>query len=473
MKSTAVYGPPGTGKTTWMINKVAEFIVSGNYAPNEIMYLSFTKAAAGEVLKRMGVKTSNTVSTIHSACYRLLNLSGASVVNYGKLMKFGHTIGIPFKGNTDDAHETMEVGDLYLAMYSLARNKLVEYREEYENSDRPGSEDEFTYFVESYNSWREANGLIDFVDMLEKYRQDPQEHPCRVVFIDESQDLSPLQWAVIEEIISYPTVEHVFIAGDDDQAIYEWAGADPHGMAAFEEQHEADRVVLGQSWRVPASVHEIVTGISDRIEQRVPKEYKPRGEEGDVFWSEIFEPTDQKEGFILCRSHSIKQKAEKLMIERRIPYVSIGGGLPGPFGCRAAKAIRAWRRYKDTNALSAKDLEFMIAAAIDRVRGDLIAGDHKSILQEDPYSVFKIPLIFHDYFRDVDIFSDPKITTSTIHASKGREADQVTVITDWPGRVEAGAALNPDAEHRVWYVATSRAKKVLRIASLGEGGYQI
>lgn len=472
MKSTAVYGPPGTGKTTWMMDRVSELVKDG-YNPNEIMYISFTKAATSEVLRRMGIKTSSTVSTIHSACYRLLGLSGSSIVNFHRLMKFGSKIGIPFKGNSDDTNETMEIGDMYLALYSLARNKMISASQAYDESDRPGSEAEFSFFMQSYDSWRESNGLIDFVDMLEKYKSNPREHKCKVIFIDESQDLSPLQWAVIDELINSVNVEHVFIAGDDDQAIYEWAGADPHGMATFENKYGSQRVVLAKSWRVPASVHEVVTDISSKIVTRVDKKYDPRDDEGDVFWPEMFEPTEQKDGFILCRSHSIKQEAEKLLIERRIPYNSIGGGLPGPFGCKAAKAIRAWKRYKDTKALNAKDLEYMIAAAIDRVRVDLIGGYPQAVLKEDPYTIFKIPLIFNDYFKDVDIFSDPKITTSTIHASKGKEADQVTVITDWPGRVEAGYVLNPDAEHRVWYVATSRAKKVLRITSLGGSGYVI
>jgi superfamily I DNA/RNA helicase len=472
MKATAVYGPPGTGKTTWMMDRVAALIKDG-YDPQDIMYLSFTKAAAGEVLKRMGVRTSNTVSTIHSACYRMLELGGSSVINYSKLMKFGQTIGIPFKGNTDDQMETMEVGDMYLAMYSLARNRLTPFHQTYEESDRPGSEAEFTYFVESYNSWRESNGLIDFTDMLEQYHDEPVEHRCKVVFVDEAQDLSALQWSVIRGITGQPQVEHVFIAGDDDQAIYEWAGADPHGMVAFEEEYTGERVVLGQSYRVPATVHEVVTGISARIENRVPKEYKPRDEPGDVIWAGIFEPTHQKEGFILCRSHSIKQKAERLLIERRVPYMSEGGGLPGPFDCKAAKAIRAWKRYKDSGKLSPKDLEMMIAAATDSVRADLVGGDHKAVLREDPNKIFRIPAMFVDYFRDVDIHVQPKLTTGTIHSSKGREADQVTVITDWTGRVEAGYAMNPDQELRVWYVATSRAKKLLRLASLGEGGFDV
>jgi superfamily I DNA/RNA helicase len=472
MKTTSIYGPPGTGKTTWMMNKVSELLTEG-FETSDIMYLSFTKAATGEVLRRMGVSRSDTVSTIHSACYRLLELGGASVVNFYKLKAFGQKIGMPFKGNSDDAHETMEIGDIYVALHQLARNRMRDLHEEYMESDRQGSWDEFSFFCESYDSWKDSNGLIDFTDMLEQYAEDPRPHGCKVVFIDESQDLSPLQWEVINGFVDQPSVQRIYFAGDDDQAIYEWAGANPRGMVEFEEQRGADRIVLDRSYRIPAAVHRVVSAISDRIVDRVPKIYAPRPEEGLVLRDEIYDPEIQKEGFVLCRTHSIKQKAEKELIRARVPFHSDGGGLPGPFSCKATKAIRAWRRYKDTNKLPKTDLEAMIAAAIDRVRGDLVAGDTKSVLKEDPMKIFRMPMMFIDYFRDVDIFANPRIVTSTIHASKGREAPEVTLITDWTGRVEAGMVINPDSEHRVWYVAASRAKNILRTASLGEFGYDL
>lgn len=470
MKSTAIYGPPGTGKTTWMMNKISELLTQG-YSASDIMYLSFTKAATGEALRRMGLKRSDTVSTIHSACYRMCGMSGAAVVTYAKLKKFSELVGIPFKGNSDDSMETMELGDMFLSLHSLARNRMNAMHDEYEQSSRPGSWNDFSYFVESYDEWKRSNGLIDFTDMLERYSQDPVEHPCRVVFIDESQDLSPLQWKVIDEIVTMPGVELVFFAGDDDQAIYEWAGADPHGMAVFEEKHDARRVVLDQSYRIPNSVHKVVMSIAQLMDRRVEKKYSPRDEEGEVINMDLYDPQRQSEGFVLCRTHSIKQKVERMLIEDRIPFLSDGGGLPGPFSCKGAKAIRAWKRYKDSGNLSQADLESMIAGAMDKVRADLIAGDHKSILGMDPMRSFKLPYAFLDYFRDVDIFTNPRLVTSTIHASKGREAPYVTLITDWTGRVAAGMSMNPDAEHRVWYVGASRAKQTLCLTSVGEPGY--
>lgn len=472
MKATAIFGPPGTGKTTTMMRLVSECVERG-YKPEEIMYLSFTKAAAGEVLKRMGLRRSDTVSTIHSACYRLLSLGGASVVNFRKLHEFGRIVGVPFKGNNDDIGETMEVGDMYLQIQSLALNRAKSFEQEYMDSDRPGSPDEFHYFVNSYRDWKAANGLIDFTDMLLKYIESPREHGCKVIFVDESQDLSTLQWNVIHDMVRMAGVELVYFAGDDDQAIFEWAGADPHGMVSFRDEYAGDQMVLDQSYRLPVEVHRVVTAIGDRIGNRVEKRYLPRDAHGKFDVTLMFEPMLQKEGFIIARSHMVKQAAERMMIERRIAFMSEGGGLPGPFSCKAVKAIRAWKRYKDSGNLAKIDLDAMMSAAIDRVRGDLIAGDLLSVLNEDPMRIFKLPPIFVDYFKDVDVYSEPKLTTMTIHGSKGREADEVTLITDWPPRVEAGFVLNPDSEHRTWYVGASRAKQLLRITSMGGDGYGI
>lgn len=472
MDATAIFGPPGTGKTTWMMTELENLIKAG-YDVKDIMYLSFTKAAAGEVLRRMGIKRSDTVSTIHSACYRLLSLGGSSVVDYNKLRTFGHKIGISFKGNSDDAQETMELGDQYLSIYSLARNREHEFQDTYLDSDRPGDQGQFEFFQESYDDWKDANGIIDFTDMLSMYRDDVKNHGCKVIFIDESQDLSPLQWSVIRGMVDQHTVERVYFAGDDDQAIFEWAGADPHGMAKFMDDYTAGKIVLDKSYRLPKLIHSKVVEIGSRIDKRVEKGYYPRSADGEIIYEELFEPTRQKEGFILARSHSIKQAAERLLIERRIPFIAEGGGLPGPFGCKAAKAIRAWKRYKDTKVLTNVDYEAMVASAVDRVRGDLVAGDRTSILNEDPIRIFKVPIVFQQYFREVDIHSDPLLTSMTIHGSKGREANEVTLITDWPPRVENGAMVNPDAEARVWYVGASRAREKLRVTSLGGSCYDI
>ena len=70
----------------------------------------------------------------------------------------------------------------------------------------------------------------------------------------------------------------MYIAGDDDQAIYEWNGAKPQRFV----EYVGEKIVLDQSYRVPSLVHPIAERISERIISREPKIYKPRKEEGTV-----------------------------------------------------------------------------------------------------------------------------------------------------------------------------------------------
>ena len=99
-----------------------------------------------------------------------------------------------------------------------------------------------------------------------------------VVFVDEAQDLSPIQWKMVD--IIRKNSKYIILAGDDDQAIYGWAGAD---VKRFQ-QEPAREIVLPQSYRVPRCVQHIADNILSRIpdERRIQKEWKAWDEEGDV-----------------------------------------------------------------------------------------------------------------------------------------------------------------------------------------------
>ena len=114
--------------------------------------------------------------------------------------------------------------------------------------------------------------------MIEKFIVSELCPQYDVVFIDEAQDLSPIQWKMFD--ILKKNSKHVILAGDDDQAIYGWAGAD---VKRF--QHEpAKEIVLPQSYRVPKRVQHIADNILSRIpdERRIKKEWKAREEDGSI-----------------------------------------------------------------------------------------------------------------------------------------------------------------------------------------------
>ena len=105
--------------------------------------------------------------------------------------------------------------------------------------------------------------------------------PCAptVGFFDEAQDFTPMELALVRQWGA--DMEYIVLAGDDDQTIYEWAGANPDVLIGGE---CAQKVVLKQSYRVPRAVHALSQRVIQRVKNREPKEYEPRDYDGEVRW---------------------------------------------------------------------------------------------------------------------------------------------------------------------------------------------
>ena len=110
-----------------------------------------------------------------------------------------------------------------------------------------------------------------FVDEADKCCPD-----FEVTFLDEAQDLSPLQWDIAHALDKKS--KFMFAAGDDDQAIYRRAGADVDQFINLDGSSET----LSQSYRVPKQVHRVAESIVYRIKHRYPKKYQPKEDEGTV-----------------------------------------------------------------------------------------------------------------------------------------------------------------------------------------------
>ena len=98
------------------------------------------------------------------------------------------------------------------------------------------------------------------------------------MFIDEAQDLSLIQWEMVRSM--WVNAKKTYIAGDDDQAIFKWAGADVDHFIALKEEVN-DIKVLDQSYRIPGGpIHELSQKIINKVQNRFDKDYKPRTKHG-------------------------------------------------------------------------------------------------------------------------------------------------------------------------------------------------
>ena len=80
----------------------------------------------------------------------------------------------------------------------------------------------FRLIIEAYEEFK-VDHRVDFTDMIEEYLEKGKPPKLKTLIVDEAQDLTPLQWKLIYKLAKHS--DKIFLAGDDDQAIYEWNGA--------------------------------------------------------------------------------------------------------------------------------------------------------------------------------------------------------------------------------------------------------
>lgn len=498
-----LYGPPGTGKTRSLL-RIVEKALSAGIPPQRIAYVTFTVRGRQEAVQRandvlgLGGAQLEYFRTLHSIAYRQLGLTrGSLITSADQLRDFGHTMGLEFPSkyrtsieddyptNMDDAIE----GGKLLAFDHFARQMCLPAEKAWRHWQ--GSQDLdvrlASRFSRAYSAWKDSNGLFDFTDLLE-FPIKPLD--VDLIIVDEAQDLSPLQWRLFEQLAQ--RAERIYVAGDDDQAIYQWAGADPDAFVAFAADSET---TLKQSYRVPRSVQRIAERIINPVKGRKVKDWRPRDSEGAArTYGDIDSvlPLLRKdeETLILFRTHSVGSEVESELRTNGVPYAYADDSLPQAFTW--APAIHTLHRLKTNGVVFSGHILDVLRGIATTPAQRKKTFDYITSLEENhvwtaeearrigiktevdwPDLLTKMRRYDLDYLLAIRrhrgfsaLFARPLTRISTIHAAKGAQAEHVVLYTHITGRVRESIEEDASSERRVFYVGVTRALERLSIVGV-------
>jgi len=556
MKKIRIAGPPGTGKTRRLADKFYNHIQE--YSATEIIAISHTNTAADEIRKRVLNKNNiqdyqdrtgvtdefkklvtesrntvkETITTMHK-CF-MSRIKGRPTVfsisnnidDYSNLKEIyplfdKYTGFIKFHN-----FEMLLTGHPFFKFHSTARDNgkdTVSYYRSLtfeEKRDYKYNMTELQELEKDYNSFKNnqkinqrAEKILDFQDMIEHFTNSdeikPEDLGIKVLIVDEAQDSSVLQRAAEKKMAA--GVEYFYKAGDPDQALFEFAGADPD---EFHKEFAHPEEELEQGFRCPRVINEyckeIIKPIWDHYGYK--RVWAPRKENGQIVEGELYEMmnltqdphlaeltkrlTETNETFAFTYRGNEPKAAIKYLMKLGVPFKIVDKHHKFKFKYPTAD-IKNQREFKklisENKKLTPAAVKGILKNTLPEYLGKNYSEDNLDKIDKKDYDVewliknqFLDPIVKNsDDFQNInriltiemknfiravirsdpdgDSVRNPKIFLENIHTIKGKEFDNAIVDLTIQ-REETNFT-----KRRIKFVACSRARKTLWIIKSRNG----
>jgi DNA helicase-2/ATP-dependent DNA helicase PcrA len=276
----------GSGKTRVLTYRIAHMVRDLGVSPYEILAITFTNKAAGEMKERVRgligmIAHDMWVSTFHSACVRILRQ---------EISKFGYRSSFTIYDDGDaNRLITMCIKDLDLdskrfpprqikAAISKAKNELVDY-ETFAGRDSGFYHEKVSDIYRLYQQRLVEASALDFDDILkltvELFQAFPDvlerwQNRFRYVLVDEYQDTNHAQYMMVKLLAAKHN--RICVVGDSDQSIYAFRGADMRNILEFEKDYPDARIILlEQNYRSTQTILDAANAVITNNVSRKPK----------------------------------------------------------------------------------------------------------------------------------------------------------------------------------------------------------
>lgn len=483
----AIVAAAGSGKTTVLTRRIAYRVAQGTAQARHVLALTFTRDAAAELkrrLRRLDIREPIEAATFHGMALRLLRDRALAAHQLppqvaNDRLRLAREVITELKLRTepyaaladlDWARARMVPDDRYEAASRQARRR----------SALPATQ--YSAFAAAYDRLKRRRGVIDFDDLLTQSLTalrtdaawaDGVRWRYRHLFVDEVQDMNPLQHAVLEAVRGERT--DICLVGDPRQAIYGWNGADPSTLAEVELHYPKVTVLaLSTNYRCSPQVLRAgaaaleASGQHDSSRSESPggpavrvQRYEDERAEAQAVVRHVRALMHDRRGrqlAVLARTNEQLTVLQAAFDEHGIETERSAGKSPletvlrAAFRCTSRELLATWVEAATANG---DELTRRVATEADR------------FLSSGESGTFRAWVEARTAFDDLEPSHDgDAVALLTFHAAKGREWHGVVVAGAEDGLVphsSAVSALQLAEEARLFYVAITRAAHELLI----------